>query len=145
MERNGFNVSYASTLLMVDNWLPNFDMNEQRKMLPQKHVEENLARISAGVADRKEWIEPVTEEDRAAHAQFLSRGLSFEPAALQGFLEIDAERRTTAGQGCNACLACIHACPNGAIALPIGEANPQARHRNKHISLQEIVEANGRE
>ena len=23
MERNGFNVSYASTLLMVDNWLPN--------------------------------------------------------------------------------------------------------------------------
>ncbi len=40
MERNGFNVSYASTLLMVDNWLPNFDMNEQRKMLSQKHVEE---------------------------------------------------------------------------------------------------------
>ena len=25
----------------------------------------------------------------------------------------------------------------------MGEANPQARYRNKHISLQEIVEANG--
>ena len=153
MERNGFSVSYASTLLMVDNWLPNFDMNEQRKILSQKHVEENLARVRADVAARKEWIEPVTDEDRAAHAQFLSHELSFEPAALQGFLAIGtkrctgcdicsrvcpagciaaengkAVRRATAGQGCNACLACIHACLNGAIALPMGEANPKARY-----------------
>lgn len=170
MQRNGFNVSYASTLLMVDNWLPNFNMNEQRKMLPQKRVEENLARIRAEIKARKEWIEPVTDEDRAAHAQFLSRRLSFEPAALHGFLAIDPERctgcgictrvcpascisiedgkavrRATAGQGCNACLACIHACPNGAISLPMGEANPQARYRNEHISLQKIMEANGTE
>lgn len=53
MERNGFNVSYASRLLMVDNWLPNFDMNEQRKMLSQKHVEENLAALAQALRTAK--------------------------------------------------------------------------------------------
>ena len=39
-------------------------------------------------------------------------------------------------------LACIHACPNGAISLPMGEANPQARFRNSHVTLAQIIQAN---
>lgn len=167
MERCGHRVDYASTLLMVDNWLPNFDMNEQRALIPGKCIEENITRIREDVEARKEWIEPVTEEDRAAHAQFMKRGLRFEPSALGNFLVIDstrcvgcgicvgvcpaacisiaerkAARDATAGQGCNACLACIHACPNGAITLPMGEVNPDARFRNEHVSLRQIMDAN---
>ena len=43
---------------------------------------------------------------------------------------------------CQTCLACIHACPHRAIQLTVPEKNPQARYRNEHISLQEIIQAN---
>ena len=43
---------------------------------------------------------------------------------------------------CQTCLACAHACPQKAIQLTIPEANPDARYRNEHISLGEIMEAN---
>ena len=167
MRAVGVEPAYISTLLMVDNWLPSFDMDEQRALEPSKNIDANLARIKTDLAERKHWIEPVTDEDRAAHAQFMSRGLRFEPEDLEGFLAIDADkcrdcgicakvcpagcirikngaaqRCATAGQGCNACLACIHACPHGAISLTWGEKNPQARFRNSHVSLAQIMEIN---
>lgn len=73
----GLEPAYVSTLLMVDNWLPNFDMDEQRARIPEKRIDENLARIKADVAARKRWIELVTDEDRAAHQQFLTFGLEY--------------------------------------------------------------------
>lgn len=62
----GLNPAYVTTLLMVDNWLPNFDMDEQRARIPEKKIGENLERIRAAVSTRRRWIEPVTDEDRAA-------------------------------------------------------------------------------
>ena len=35
---NGIEPAYISTLLMVDNWPPNFDMDEQRSLIPEKHI-----------------------------------------------------------------------------------------------------------
>lgn len=32
----GLNPAYVTTLLMVDNWLPNFDMDDQRARIPEK-------------------------------------------------------------------------------------------------------------
>ena len=43
---------YISTLIMVDNWLPNFDMNEQMKI--DKHIPENLKKIAAHVDARRQ-------------------------------------------------------------------------------------------
>ena len=43
---------------------------------------------------------------------------------------------------CQTCLACIHACPSKAIRLTVSEKNPDARYRNEHVTLQEIIRAN---
>ena len=163
----GIEPSYVQTLLMVDNWLPNFDMDVQQAM--EKDEDEHLAAIKNDVLNREHLIPETTEEQRAQHRQFLSRGIVFEPEYLNDFLRIDpsvctgcgicrrvcpagcieiadgtATRDAVAGDGCNACLACIHACASHAIELPMGEVNPKARYRNKHVKLADIVSANER-
>lgn len=99
IDEAGIEPAHISTLLMVDNWLPNSDMDEQRKFEPQKRIEENLARIRSDIEARRRRIEPVSDEDRAAHVQFLNRGVKFEPEDLGGFLAIDAD----ACKGCSIC------------------------------------------
>ena len=49
----GITVNYINVLLMVDNWLPSFDMDEQRQL--DKHVDEHLNQIAADIAARKRW------------------------------------------------------------------------------------------
>lgn len=56
--RYGKNFDYVTTIMMVDNWLPNFDMNEQMKM--DKHIPENLEHLQDDINTRKQWHEPVT-------------------------------------------------------------------------------------
>lgn len=160
----GIAVHYINVVLMADNWLPSFDMNEQKKL--DKHIEENMTEILADLAARRNRIAEVTEEDRAAHRQFLDRMSQMPSDAWQHLLRVTetcvgcgicekvcptASVRVTDGKAvhipgnCQTCLACAHACPQKAIRLTVPEVNPGARYRNEHISLQEIIEANFQE
>lgn len=157
----GIVVHYINVIVMVDNWLPSFDMNEQKKL--DKHIEENMAAILADLAARRNRIAEVTDTDRAAHRQFLDRMSQMPADAWQHLLRVteacvgcgicgkvcpSASVRVTGGKAvhipgnCQTCLACAHACPHKAIRLTVPEVNPNARYRNEHISLQEIIEAN---
>ena len=103
----GVAFDYINTLIMVDNWLPNFDMNEQ--MLIDKHIPENLDRISGDISSRKHWHEPVMEEEREQHNGFLERtGINPEI----GFV-IQSENYFTITDACIGCGACINVCPKG--------------------------------
>ena len=45
---------------------------------------------------------------------------------------------------CANCYACIHACPSKAIRyVRYEEPNPGARYRNPHVTLADLVKANG--
>lgn len=157
----GVAVDYVNVVLMADNWLPGFDMEEQKKL--DKNVEGQLASILADLNERKRMISTVTEADREAHRQFLERTRQMPADAWQHLLRVtdactgcgicekvcpSGSIRVSSGKAvhipghCQTCLACIHACPQKAIALTIPEKNPQARYRNEHISLREIIAAN---
>lgn len=102
---------YINTLIMVDNWLPNFDMNEQVKM--DKHIPENLERIGADIACRKRWHEPVTEAEREMHREFMER-TRLDPEV--GFL-LNSEKCFTTTDACIGCGVCVSVCPRGNYKL----------------------------
>ncbi len=160
-EECGISVHYINVVLMVDNWLPSFDMEEQKKL--DKKVEEQMESMCRDLKERRHWISPVTEADRAAHREFLGRMSQMPEDAWQHLLQVtDAcvgcgicEKVCPSGSihlengravhvpgNCQTCLACAHACPQKAIGLTVPEKNPDARYRNEHIRLQEIIEAN---
>lgn len=107
----GNRFDYIGTIMMVDNWLPNFDMNEQIKM--DKHIPENLARITADIDSRKHWHEPVTEEERQQHQGFLQRS-GIDPET--GFL-MKSEKCFRVTDACIDCGVCTHVCPRGNYEL----------------------------
>lgn len=157
----GIQPAYINVLLMVDNWLPAFDMEEQKTV--DKGVEAHLAQIAADIAARKRWIAPVTDADRAAHREFLNRMAQLPPDAWQhlirvtdrcvgcgicekvcpsGSIRVEGGRAVHHPGNCQTCLACVHNCPEKAIGLTVPEKNPNARYRNEHIRLAEIIRAN---
>lgn len=107
----GVPFDYINTLIMVDNWLPNFDMNEQ--MLIDKHIPENLDKINADISARKKWHEPVTDEERAQHQGFM-RFTGMDPET--GFM-LHSENCFTVTDACIGCGACVAVCPKGNYRL----------------------------
>ncbi|CAI3546761.1 EFR1 family ferrodoxin [Clostridium neonatale] len=157
----GIIASYINIIIMVDNWLPSFDMNEQ--ILLDKKVDEHIAEIVEDIKNKKKMISLVTDTDRQAHKQFLGNMSKMPADAWQHLLKVgekcigygicekvcpSSSIKIENGKAfhipgnCQTCLACAHACPQKAIGLAIPEKNPDARYRNEHIELSEIIEAN---
>ena len=67
----GKQFDYINVLLMVDNFLLGFDMEQQTKL--DKHIPEQLEAIRSDIAKRKHFISEVTESDREAHRGLVER------------------------------------------------------------------------
>ena len=158
----GHNVrfNYIASILMVDNFLPVFDMNEQMKM--DKKEDEQLQKIMADVQNRQNYIPELPPEERQRCEEVLKHLPGLFPVNSESLFEINGNcvdcaictevcprgnyRLTSTGvktEGdCEYCLACVHNCPQKAIQLKRGERNPNARYRNEHVSLWSIKDSN---
>lgn len=170
-EKAGYHFDYIRPVMMVDNWLHHFNMDDQKKM--DKHIPEQLAQVKADLAVRRHYIQPVTDEDReihnsAYHWSGLDKTHGFRFHSEKHFVVTDAcikcgictkvcprgnwrlgeKKAETSGQ-CDYCLACIQNCPKKAIQFADlhdeflkPEENPNARYRNPHVSVRQIELAN---
>ena len=157
----GIKANYINVVLMVDNFLPGFDMNEQK--LIDKKVDAQIEKIREDIGNRREWISPVTDTDRAVHQEYLGRIAGMTKDTFADVYRItdecigcgictkvcpkkcfhtDGKKSVWNPESCMMCMACIHACPMMAIQMRIPEKNPKARYRNENISICEIVGAN---
>ena len=165
-KEKGVDFHYVNTILMVDNYLPVFDMNEQMKI--DKHVDESLASLLKDVGAQKKLIQTA---DMGRFNKDMLKGMQdhhFNMTADR-LLELKKDRcvdcmtcekvcphknfslgndgLTFAGK-CEFCLACVHACPQKALTLKSmnpqwpGERNPEARYRNPNVSLMDIIKSN---
>lgn len=161
-EKCGVFVDYVAAIKMVDNYLPVFDMAEEIAL--EKNVEEQLETAVLAVSERKQGVPEATKEQRELHAR-VARMNRQTPAFNDGsqitvkegcigcgicarvcpvgnfYVERGQAKRKQ--KTCEFCLACVQNCPQKAIGLCMADKNPAARYRNEHISLQEIMAANG--
>lgn len=161
-EKYGVFADYIATIKMVDNYLPVFDMNEETAI--EKNVEEQIQTAVRAVSDRQKGVPEATKEQRKLHAH-VARMNRLMPAFNNGsqikvkdncvgcgicqqvcpvgnfYIEKGKAKRRKLS--CEFCLACVQNCPQKALGLRMADKNPDARYRNEHISLQEIIKANG--
>lgn len=160
LKKSGINFDYIDTVLCVDNYLPGFDMAEQKKI--NKHTDVKIAEIVENIRTMKKGIPTPSEKDRKLHKQVAILNKIFPSFNNGKMIEITdkcigckvcenvcptgniivltnyAQRRN---KKCEYCLACVHACPQKAIVIK-HEKNKNERYINENISLDEIIKAN---
>ena len=110
-QKNGTKFDYINTVMMVDNWLPNFDMAEQIKM--NKHIPEQLEKVKSDIGRQRHWVKPANEQARRAHDGFVSFA-RLDPEV--GFL-MRSEKYFRITDACVDCAICTEVCPRGNYEL----------------------------
>lgn len=158
----GKKADYITTIEMVDNFLPVFDMKEQMAM--DKQVEKHLDEIRADLRVKKKGIQKVSLAEKAVHKMY-TKMVKNAPETVwaafrvtdecvgcgictrvcpAGCIHLENQYAVHESEGCQACYACVHACPKMAVQFTLSqpEKNPTARYRNEHVTLCELVKAN---
>lgn len=158
-EENGIRFDYLNALVMVDNFLPVFDMEAEIKRVPEKKIEENLSKVVADIEKRKEYVPSVSLKAKAM-APLAKKMLQdkVKEYSSQGFVingdctlcgicatvcptaNISTSEKVVFSDKCESCYACVHACPQTAIHLK--KEKSDKRFRNLDVLLQEIITAN---
>lgn len=156
----GLKLRYINSVIMVDNYLPIFDMQEQMNTLPQKDVEGQLEKICRDIAERKQTAVTITPETETNIAHYRERlGIPIlRKDTAQGYTvnnscircgicakvcpanNITVADKVAFSDCCEVCYACLHNCPQSAIHIPVEKSN--VHFRNEHVSLQDIIHAN---
>ena len=160
----GRSADYINTIIMLDNAIIVFDMEQQKKLEPAKKVDEHIAALKADIDARKREIQAASDEEKAFYQGFMrmteekGRMYSFPLYGVtdacigcgtctrvcpRGCIHLENGRPVYDYTNCINCMGCAHACPQLAIKLVcVKEPNPNARYRNPHVELKEIIQAN---
>lgn len=160
-DKCGINVAYATTILMVDNYLPYFDMKVEMGI--NKNVDHQIEIAAREIEARKKNIPVPTRSENEWYAKvkkFNQDNPSFNNGSQinitdrcvgcgvctrvcpQGNCYLDNGRARRKKEICEFCMACIQNCPVKAIGLSIEDKNPAARYRNSHVALKQLEAAN---
>lgn len=156
----GINFDYIDTVHCVDNYLPVFDMAEEKKI--DKDTDAQIAHIIKNIRLMKKGVPTATDADRKLHKQVATLNKiipSFnngkmikitdkcigckvcEKVCPTGNIIVLTDYAQRRSKKCEYCLACVHACPQKAIIIK-HEKNKNERYRNENVSLDEIIKSN---
>lgn len=159
-KQNGIHVDYIQSILMVDNYLPSFDMESE--MAEDKHEDEQIKKALKNIENNVHDIPQPSKEAQELYA-VASKKFSEHPELINGEaimvsdqcvgcnicqqvcpignIKVVDGKSKRLNKTCDFCLACVHSCPFKAIHL-VTDKNPDARYRHFDISLKDIVESN---
>jgi ferredoxin len=160
-KRRGFRFDYAEHLLMVDNYLPMFEIGKEIESLPKKKTEEMTQRIVDDIRNRRKrrakasygW-QIITSILKVVD-NFLSNGKQAQRFIVDEKCNrcgvcsqvcpannIIVNDKVKFAEQCEGCLACVHLCPQNAIHLTSEKSSK--RWINPEVTIKEIISANNR-
>ena len=154
-KKNEIKFSYVNEILMIDNWLPVFDMDKERRKEPKKKIEEKLNKIIEDIQENKVYIKKhsaiinglqvinAKKNDVPFEKKFLVKNNCTGCKICDKVCPVNnikVEKKPYFKCNCQQCLACIHNCPQQAIYLKSEKSG--ARFRNQNITLKEIINSN---
>ena len=158
MKEHGVDCRYSDVLLMVDNYLPSFDMLEEKAI--DKHIPEQIEKLKTNIAARKEGYAEPSEHGLAAYDIVSKRDPKFNNGSSiyvtdacvgcgictivcpRGNFYLKDRKAARHSSTCEFCLACVHHCSQKAIKLAYLDKNPEERYINPEIRLADIIKAN---
>lgn len=165
--RNDIEFSYINEILMVDNYLPVFDIDKEIEIEPNKNIEGSLETIINDIKNKKNYIKsnskftkfiskfavnallPIQDKVLFKDTKIFENNFYIEDACNGCGIcakvcpvdNIKIEDKNPKYQGsCIKCLACINHCSQNAIRLNCEKS--KARFINQNITLKEIINSN---
>ncbi|MDF2500108.1 MAG: 4Fe-4S ferredoxin, iron-sulpur binding protein [Anaerosporomusa subterranea] len=151
--------NYTNEILMIDNYLPMFKIEDQLEKESSKKIEEKLDQIVSDIISRqnKKTRKGIAS---AAFSKVIYRFFTknkFDVGDKKFIVQencnsckvcekvcpknnIKVGRKPDFLHKCEGCYACIHHCPQNAIHLKSERSN--ARFINRNVKLKEIIDAN---
>lgn len=157
LEKRGMAVNYTNSVLMVDNYLPMFDMAKEKEIKDENDILNAISIIKDDILMKKEFklskkmfttvpfIEKVLESTMSKKFKIVvdkecSNCQICTKVCPRGNIEL-TEGKPVLGDNCEFCLGCVHHCKNNVLNLN-QEANPDERYINPNIKVSEIIKSN---
>lgn len=164
--RNNIQLSYINTLIMIDNYLPVYKIEEQLETEERKNIETQIANIRKDLELKvnkiprnniktklltryaRKKVFPKRDKKLGIYKKSFDKVFCVESTCIScGICEkvcpvnniVVKEEPDFKGE-CIGCLSCTHNCPQNSIRV-IGEKSKK-RFRNSNVSLKEIIESN---
>lgn len=159
-KERGIDFSYINTLKMVDNYIPDFRMEDQIRTEPDKRIDLRLGAINSDIRNAKRLIPTDSFSGRIMTAvirKLFKPGIG--PGAAKKFLIEEScngcetcvkvcvlknigmqNHKPVFGIRCMSCMACTQNCPQNSIRIK--NEKSRARFRNRNVALKEIIDAN---
>lgn len=158
-KQNNLDVKYIKSLLMIDNAIPLFAMENQIAKLEKKKTEENLDKIVKDIQGRKVElnignavkgsISSLMYKMQIMMQKFMYKLFKVEDQCTgcktcvkvcpMGNITME-NNKPKYNTNCISCFACTHNCPSNAIRVKFERS--ETRYRNKNVSLKEIINSN---
>ena len=156
-KKKGLDVNYTNSVLMVDNYLPMFDMKEEKEIKDDSEIDNQIKVIKSDIESRKEFhlkkrsvsdipfIEKVLESTMTKRFHIIvGDGCSNCRICVRicpkGNIDLSGEKPAI-GDDCLFCLGCVHHCKENVFTIN-NEKNSEERYSNPHIKVSEIIKSN---
>lgn len=157
LNERGIHVNYTNSVLMIDNFLPLFDMAKEKEIKKDLDVDSQINTIKEDILNRREYIFDKKPFSDDPHIEVFLETTMTERFHIQvgdecsncrictqvcprGNIEL-IDEKPLIGDDCDFCLGCVQHCKTHTLTIN-DESNPHERYRNPNIKISEIIKSN---